>query len=177
MEIRKKIFYASIIGYMLIFCTYMFVAMNPEIILGGKVHTTKEMDPPGNLNVSLDSTHQYVVEIKITYGSSGYDIEFELKLDNSTFETITFSGVPEASRSGISEKQCFIPIDEESIGEFEIIVKNTSNVESVKYTIFIDPPKAYLIFYNYFVYLIPIGFIIMMLVVGINTFLNYKKNQ
>ncbi|MHA1701486.1 MAG: hypothetical protein ACTSWK_04375 [Promethearchaeota archaeon] len=176
MQKKEKIFFISIIGFLLIFLTYLYVTLNPDLIFRDNTFISKEMEPPGDLDVILDKAHQYILRIEIQHISGTYDSEFELKLDNETFNILRFYAASSGGRGGSAIQQLIIPTDDEITGEFEIIVKKSEGVRSVEYKIFIDPSEFYIFFYFELGKFLPYFFIITIFAI-LSFFFIYSKKK
>jgi hypothetical protein len=175
MQKKEKIFIASLIGFLLIWLTFQSVIYFPELYLRDNILISEEMEPPGDLDADLDMSHQHFVYINIHQESGTYDIEFEVRLDNETFNRIRFYQSGNEGGDGIS--QFIIPIDEESTGEFEIIVIKSVGVRSVEYKIFIDPTNFFIFFRYDLGKWLPLGFMIMFVAFFIYICLKTEKKR
>jgi hypothetical protein len=168
----KKIVIGFIIGYIILAIPFFLLVFYPDLIYKDKIFISQEEEPPRNLNANLDPNHDYYLSIRVHYGRY-HEIKIELKLDNSTFDNLTSIG---RRKTGMSMLNCEIPIENGSTGFLEIIVLETDSVNSVEYNIFMDIPKSYIFFYDYFFIIIPSSFSLLTIIYAIS-FVFYKKRN
>ena len=177
MRTKEKIFIASLIAFLFIFVTYQFVAFNPELFLKESSLISEEMEPPGDLDADLDMAYQHILFVEIQHQNSNFDIEIKLILDNETFHIISLLAASGEYESGSVTTSVIIPIDEESSGEFEIIVIKSEGVISVEYNIFRDPPKFFMFFFYDLGKFFPYIFLILFVAFFIYICLKMEKKR
>ena len=143
MQLRQKFLIIFIILDIILISFVLSFAAAPQIYLKNKLFVSETLKPPANFELQLNSGHNYLLEFKVyqySY-SNTYDIVLDLKLENSTFDTIHLIPLTKYPRKGsLGPFYIVIPVSSVTGGFFEIIVVNSEEIESVEYKIYQDVP-------------------------------------